>query len=814
MISSKEKIYRFTVVGAGHVLTKYLLPASIKKKTFRLQRIISRMKRGNFMSYLYSNPDYPKYRGLDLSKIIYQRTDGTASDIVNKINEIPGPNEVILILTPPKTHFKILEETLGSTDKQIYLEKPAVTNLQDFEQLILLMNRYKDRIYLPEEYAYGRAPIFFETYRKYRQRLGRINSFILHLEEGQEYFETIQKWVANLEEEGQKYFDLTQSWFADIGPELDLGVHLLGILFKLLGKDISYQITAVRQPEGFLRNYGVEAEILLTQKDKSQFKVFLRSGKREGKNTRFFKMICENGALWQEFTSGTSEDPVFIELGSKKKQLTIHPKDYLYFAAQLSEFLSWLKKPYEQNFVLLALKCALEIKDIRLKNQERQVQAKKNKLVAMIPAIMNSRQLKKKNIREMAGKPMIYYAIKATIDAKIFDEIYVNSESDLIGAIGRKLGVNYYKRDPKLAHEDVNNEEFVYDFLQHIKTDYLFMIHSNKPLITSEEIRRFVETMLKQKVDTMFSVEELKTQVFFEDKPINFDVNKPHIRSWEIKPIHAVQWTITGWKREVFLRNYQKKGFSAYSGKIGLFPISEYAKISVDYEKDFILAEQIMKLKLDSRKKALKGLIGEYHQKMAQVLDSLDLEKVQKIIKALIEVYNKKGKIFLMGNGGSATTASHFAADLTQNVTSGKKNRINAVCLNDSIPRLTAIANDIGYENIFVEQMYNNLNKDDAVVVISGSGNSANIIKAVKFAKKTGVKTIALLGFDGGKVMDMVDAAVLVKSFDYTVVENTHMFICDLVTNYFQKMLNDKRFSIHGANLKTRGKFFLKQRKN
>jgi len=726
MTKQKDTIYNFTVIGNGHVLTKYLLPVSSETEYFQIHRIISRAEYKNFMSSLLSNPDYPKYRKLDLEKIIYQKTSGTVLDIIKKINQTSIPNEIILIATSPHTHFEILKKILTKTNKKVYLEKPAVTNLKDFKQLIQLLRKYKNRVYLAEQYVYGRAPILLEAYKKYKKKLGKVNSIKLYLEEGQKYFEAEQKWTANIEEQGQKYFNLNRTGFTDVGPELDLGVHLLGILFKLLGENTNYKIINVSNHKNFLKNYGVEVELIFTPKNKPPIKIFLYCGKRKGQNKRWFKIICRNGELTQNFTSGISQDPVVIKINNKEKQIAKYPKNYHYFTAQISDFLSWIENPQDQNFVIRALECALKIKEKRLKNQQQDTQTKKLKLVAMIPARMGSKRLKNKNIREMAGKPMIYYAIKAAIDADIFDEIYVNSESDSIGAIGIKLGVNFYKRNPKLAQDNVNNEEFVYDFLQNIKTDYLFMIHSNKPLITSEEIKKFVKTMLKDKVDTMFSVEELRKQVFFKNKPVNFDINKPSLRTWMIEPAHAIQWTITGWKTKTFSKNYRKRGYAVHSGKIGLFPISDYAKISVDYEKDFILAEQIMKTKLNQKKKALKGLVSQYRDKMTRILDSLDLEKIQKIIKLLVNTYKKGGQIFVVGNGGSAATASHFAADVSQNTTRREKGRANVFCLNDSIAKITAIANDLGYENIFKEQLYNLLNKNDVLIVITGSGNSPN----------------------------------------------------------------------------------------
>lgn len=255
----------------------------------------------------------------------------------------------------------------------------------------------------------------------------------------------------------------------------------------------------------------------------------------------------------------------------------------------------WIDQPHTQEFVLRALKCALTIKSMRTHKQNADG-VKNLRTVAMLPARLYDYEIKKKNIRHIAGKPLIYYAIRAAIDSGVFDKIYLNSESDLIGMIGKKLGVEFYKRDPNLAKDSISNEEFVFDFLQKVKTEYLFMINPNKPLISPQEIKNFVKAMLKRDIDAMFSTELIHTQVLFNNRPMNFSLNKPHVRSKQIEPAQAIQWTITGWKTKTFVKNYLKKGYAVYSGKIGLFPVSKDANFTIDHERDIAIAEKIMKL--------------------------------------------------------------------------------------------------------------------------------------------------------------------------------------------------------------------------
>jgi len=785
----KRKKYNLTLIGGGHVLTKYILPIITKNKNLNLGKILTVSSKKDFLNHLISSNHYPKYKDINLETLNHVQTSGAPQDIAQKITSKSVRNEVILLMTPPQSHFNILKAILKNTNKPIYIEKPAVTNLNDYQKLIKLFIKHSDRIYFAEQYMYGRAPIFINSYKKYKQKLGSIQFIKLHLEEGQKYFDAVQQWASQTDKDQKKYFDLTQTWYADVGPELDLGLHLLSTTFKLLGKTTTYQINSARDPKHYLTNYGSEAELVFKNIYDQQVKVYLKCGKRSGSNKRLLKAICSDGEIWQEYTSGSAEDPIFVNLKNKIKEVDKYPKDYQYFQTQIKEFISWLKKPYRQDAVLSALKCALDIKQKRILNQKKTQKIKK-KLVAMIPARLGSKRVKKKNIRDMAGKPMIYYAIKAAIDAKIFDEIYVNTESDTIGTIGQKLGVKYYKRPENLAQDNIKNEEFMFDFLTNIETEYVFMINPTSPLISPQEIRQFVQKMLNTKVDTMFSVKEIKAQAFYKNKAINFSTKKPHLSSQEIDPIYSVQWAVTGWKAKTFLKTFKQKDFAVYSGEVGQFVLSAYSSIGVDFEEDFILAEQILRLKQQQQEPTLKGIVGQYHRKMTQVLESIDLKRVQEIISVLVKAYNQDSQIFTMGNGGSASTTSHFAADISQNVTREEESRVNAICLNDSIPRITAIANDLGYEHVFKEQLVNVLKPKDIVIIISASGNSPNILEAIKYAKKIGAKTVGMLGLDGGEAIKLVDIAIHVESYDYTVVENTHMFVCDLITNYFQQKLN------------------------
>lgn len=179
----------------------------------------------------------------------------------------------------------------------------------------------------------------------------------------------------------------------------------------------------------------------------------------------------------------------------------------------------------------------------------------------------------------------------------------------------------------------------------------------------------------------------------------------------------------------------------------------------------------------------------EYLAGLKAALDSLPLDDVQTMIEYLFDAYACDKRVFIVGNGGSAATASHIACDLSKTVigraVAAPVKRFKAVALTDNVPLITAWGNDEGYETIFAQQLRNLADKDDVLVVITGSGNSPNIVEAVKAAKELGLKSIGLLGFDGGIVKDLLDHAIVVNSTNYGHLEDAHMALNHLITAYF-----------------------------
>ena len=161
--------------------------------------------------------------------------------------------------------------------------------------------------------------------------------------------------------------------------------------------------------------------------------------------------------------------------------------------------------------------------------------------------------------------------------------------------------------------------------------------------------------------------------------------------------------------------------------------------------------------------------------------------KMREIVAALVKARNGRKRIYTLGNGGSASTASHMASDLNKGASRRDAPRLRVMALTDSIPSMLAWGNDSSYEDIFVEQLKNHLEKGDVVIAISGSGNSENVLKAVEYANKEGAVTIGLTGFDGGKLARMAKISYIVPSNCMQQIEDVHL----LIEHMLSMMLRD-----------------------
>jgi len=188
----------------------------------------------------------------------------------------------------------------------------------------------------------------------------------------------------------------------------------------------------------------------------------------------------------------------------------------------------------------------------------------------------------------------------------------------------------------------------------------------------------------------------------------------------------------------------------------------------------------------------LDGQIDNYFGLVTNTLDRLDRKSISEFVDMVLETSDNGGTIFIFGNGGSGATASHICGDFLKGISCGSEKKIKAMCLNDNVPSLMAIANDISYGDIFVEQIKNFLKKEDLVIGISGSGNSENVVKCIEYANQIGAATVAFCGFSGGKIKKLSSLSIHADIDNMEVAEDIHLIVAHCVKNIIAEKLKNR----------------------
>ena len=188
----------------------------------------------------------------------------------------------------------------------------------------------------------------------------------------------------------------------------------------------------------------------------------------------------------------------------------------------------------------------------------------------------------------------------------------------------------------------------------------------------------------------------------------------------------------------------------------------------------------------------LKNSITSYidEQQHCMTLLKSKSDEINDICNQLLNARNKRKNIFVFGNGGSGSTASHFVSDLLKTAIVKKEKRFKAISLTDNVPVILAWSNDVSYDDVFIEQLKNHFSKGDILIGFSGSGNSKNIIKSLKFGKENNAYCIGFTGKSGGKMNKFCDICLKVPSQDMLTIESQHVMICHCIISI---MLRPKR---------------------
>lgn len=183
----------------------------------------------------------------------------------------------------------------------------------------------------------------------------------------------------------------------------------------------------------------------------------------------------------------------------------------------------------------------------------------------------------------------------------------------------------------------------------------------------------------------------------------------------------------------------------------------------------------------------MKTFVAEYLSANQNLLASLDSAQIAKVIEKVKQTGDAGKNIYAIGNGGSSSTASHFVNDMCKGASIGRKKRFRMIPLTDNVAWMTALSNDLCYDDVFVEQIRNFAEQGDLLIAISGSGNSENVLRAVNYANEIGCYTIGFIGFGGGKLRSLVNHCIIVNSNHMGRIEDMHMVLQHIICYYFME---------------------------
>ena len=184
-----------------------------------------------------------------------------------------------------------------------------------------------------------------------------------------------------------------------------------------------------------------------------------------------------------------------------------------------------------------------------------------------------------------------------------------------------------------------------------------------------------------------------------------------------------------------------------------------------------------------------KKAITEYYEREMAAIKRFNLDEINEAMNAILETYENEGTIYVCGNGGSASTASHMQNDFNKGISEYTEKKFNFYCLNDNVSTMMAVANDIGYEEVFRFPLLNKITSKDLFIGISGSGNSKNVVNAALYAKERGAKVVGITGYTGGKLKEIADYKMHVDEMDMQIDEDLHMTFDHMMMKIFYNYL-------------------------
>lgn len=216
-------------------------------------------------------------------------------------------------------------------------------------------------------------------------------------------------------------------------------------------------------------------------------------------------------------------------------------------------------------------------------------------IIAHVPARIGSVRVKRKNLVLLHNRPLISYVLDALKESTIPLDYYVNSESDEILEVGKSLGALSYKRKEELAHSDVVQDDFNYDFICNKNPDVLVLVNPVCPLIKSEDIDNVVNYFLNNDYDTVVTTTSHGIHSFYKNEPINFSIKNKLEKTQDLDPVVCCNWAICVWDAKKFKKHYEEFGHAVFVGNIGTFELPLLRSIKISNHDDLELVKVILK---------------------------------------------------------------------------------------------------------------------------------------------------------------------------------------------------------------------------
>ena len=217
------------------------------------------------------------------------------------------------------------------------------------------------------------------------------------------------------------------------------------------------------------------------------------------------------------------------------------------------------------------------------------------KIVGHIPARAGSKRVPSKNLRYLAGEPLLAYAVRAALHCPGLAEVVVNTDGDELAALAEHLGAKVFKRDPALASDTATGDAFTYDFIAKNLVDTLVMVSPACPLVDGADIEAALDTFTAhEEADTLITTSTTRMQAFLGDEPVNIDLDGPLAPTQQNPEVHTLNWAVTIWDAAAYARHYEADGHAYIGRRRILFPISPLHGVKISTEDEFQAAEALL----------------------------------------------------------------------------------------------------------------------------------------------------------------------------------------------------------------------------